>query len=361
MKKIIKFIVIILITLITFSISVAFDSSRNNVKHSSNGKSQLIQKAFNVDDVSDDELFRNGKRRCIRKGGTFYEYSSGSYACIYANSTSKLSNQNNSTSVNKSKKKDCFEKSGVWVTNSLGSFCYRQLSIAKNYGQFIKCENGMVVPEMLGCDIFTVVVTKKNGGGLEHEVSWGENARSISDPCSDPLNPGIGCDGIHPVAINPSYKICPGGKIIVKSDQKCPMKSLEKKLDVKDNDCDGGICERRGRNPQTGKEIKINIIKKQIEIIKNKIEDILIKKGISKDQIDKILKRKRPGRASFSNIVLKKSTPGDPVPGIDIVVNQDNGSSVNGGCDDSDPDCNGGIQEATDWNSTRSNKTSKTT
>ena len=72
------------------------------------------------------------------------------------------------------------------------------------------------------------------------------------------------------------------------------------------DNCNDDLCKRIGRNPQTGKEVKIAAIKKQIEIIKNKIEEILANK-----EGEDIILRKRPGRTKYSDVTLKKIQDND--------------------------------------------------
>lgn len=70
---------------------------------------------------------RIGKRKCIKNGGTFYEFSSGNKVCIPARKKVSANPYIDTLVLRASKKKRCWRDGGVWVTNSTGSICYRKL------------------------------------------------------------------------------------------------------------------------------------------------------------------------------------------------------------------------------------------
>ncbi|MDQ7049626.1 MAG: hypothetical protein Q9M92_08815 [Enterobacterales bacterium] len=70
-----------------------------------------------------------GKRKCIRNGGTFYEYADGRKICVPArNSTARKPSP--SDTLKMSDKKKCWKAGGVWITKPepMGTFCMKKLS-----------------------------------------------------------------------------------------------------------------------------------------------------------------------------------------------------------------------------------------
>jgi len=71
----------------------------------------------------------HGKRKCIKSGGTFYEYPNGRKLCMPA-----LKGKSMSTTeilANIGGKRKCWKTGGIWVTNSTGTFCYKKLKPLK--------------------------------------------------------------------------------------------------------------------------------------------------------------------------------------------------------------------------------------
>ncbi len=69
-----------------------------------------------------------GKRKCVKNGGTFYEYADGRKFCVPAQNARKQKPKGNQ--VKMSDKKKCWKAGGVWITKPepMGTFCLKKLS-----------------------------------------------------------------------------------------------------------------------------------------------------------------------------------------------------------------------------------------
>jgi len=79
--------------------------------------------------VEDESLAFGEKRKCIKAGGTFYEWPNGNKKCIPASASAAEGVTGVSTTpvVGMSDRKKCLNSGGVWATKSSGSFCYKKL------------------------------------------------------------------------------------------------------------------------------------------------------------------------------------------------------------------------------------------
>ena len=120
MKKLLLFTVCAFITIGAMAQTKAnHNTSRSNKK--SGGK---------VDpntDTNESEAGIFERRKCVKAGGTFYEYPNGNTKCWPARVNIKSQNLPSEEMESISDRKKCLNSGGVWATNSAGTFCSKKL------------------------------------------------------------------------------------------------------------------------------------------------------------------------------------------------------------------------------------------
>ncbi|MDQ7000973.1 MAG: hypothetical protein Q9M12_08845 [Mariprofundus sp.] len=104
--------------------AVDHNTTRSN-RHTSIGDANLGSDASGQSGAMRKK--RIGKRKCIKNGGTFYEFASGNKACVPASKKASAPPYVDTLVLRASAKKRCWRDGGVWVTTSTGSICYRRL------------------------------------------------------------------------------------------------------------------------------------------------------------------------------------------------------------------------------------------
>jgi hypothetical protein len=110
---------------LAFTVALSFAQDRANHNTTRSNKTQPVSNEIIIGDT-DASLFQ--KKKCIKAGGTFYEYPNGNKICVPARDASLRASITNGKPIQRaSDKKKCLRSGGVWATNSGGSFCYKRL------------------------------------------------------------------------------------------------------------------------------------------------------------------------------------------------------------------------------------------
>jgi hypothetical protein len=105
--------------------AIAQEKANHNTSRSNKTTGGLAE--LNTD-LNESEAGIFERRKCVKAGGTFYEFPNGNTKCLPARVSTKSQNMPSEVMEGSiSERKKCLKSGGVWTTNSVGTFCYKRL------------------------------------------------------------------------------------------------------------------------------------------------------------------------------------------------------------------------------------------